>query len=217
MMIRNMFALALLGLGAGHSAPAQTWSAELMGGTAINLSTPLIVHQNGYPDIDAVAHYETKPFGPDFPYYAIRFSRWNGDEAWEFGQVHHRLFLADPPTDIQYFAIHYGYSYLLFGHAWRRDGIVYHVGVGPIVTNPATTVRDEKRSVGGWLFNGGYYLSGVGVGVSAERDLHVSRKTYALVEVEFTAGNAWAVPIANGYAEVPNLALHFHIGLGHYF
>ena len=85
------------------------------------------------------------------------------------------------------------------------------------MTNPATIVRDERRSVGGWLFNGGYYLSGVGVGVSAEKDVHISRKTHAVVELECTAGNAWAVPIANGYAEVPNLALHFHIGLGHDF
>ncbi len=193
---------------------AQTWTAEIMGGTAVNFTTPLIVHQAGYPNVDAAAHYDTRPFGPDFPYYAFRFSRWSGDEAWEFGQVHHRLFLADPPAGIQYFAIHYGYSYLLFGHAWRRGEFVYHAGIGPIVTNPATTVHHENRSVGGWLFNGGYYTSGIGMGVSAERDFRVTTRTFAVVELELTAGNAWDVPIANGSAEVPNIALHFHIGLG---
>ena len=208
-------ALALLGLAAADAARAQSWSVEIMGGTALSFQTPLIVHQNGYPDIDVTARYDTRPFGPDFPYYAFRVSRWKGDEAWEFGQVHHRLFLADPPPQIQYFAIHFGYSYLLFGHAWRRGTFVYHLGVGPIVTNPDTSVRNERRSVGGWLFDGGYYVSGMGLGVSAEKDFHISRSTYCVVELEFTAGNAWHVPVANGAAEVPNLALHFHIGLGH--
>lgn len=219
-MLGRVFArlsLALLGSGAAHCAVAQTWSVELMGGTAISFDTPLIVHQNGYPDIDVTARYDTKTFRPNLPYYALRISRWEGDDAWEFGQVHHRLFLADPPPEIQYFAIHYGYSYLLLGHAWRRNGFVYHLGIGPIVTNPATVVRNKRRDVGDWFFDGGYYVSGVGLGVSVEKDLRISRRTYGVFELQFTAGDAWNVPIADGYAEVPNLALHFHIGLGHDF
>jgi hypothetical protein len=85
------------------------------------------------------------------------------------------------------------------------------------VTNPATEVRHKKGSVPSWFFDGGYYVSGVGVGASAERDIRLSAKSYVVFEVEFTAANAWDVPIANGYAEVPNIALHFHVGLGHNF
>jgi hypothetical protein len=209
---------ALLGLGAAHSSLAQTVSVELTGGTAINFPTPLIVHQAGYPDIDTTARYDTKPFGrPDFPYYALRISRWEGEDAWEFAQVHHRLFLSNPPADIQYFAIHFGYNYLLLGHAWRRGGFVYHFGVGPILTNPETIVRNQRRAVPNWFFDGGYYFSGIGMGASVEKELRISRTTYVAFEVEFTAANAWDVPISNGYAEVPNLALHFHVGLGHDF
>jgi len=208
---------ALLGLTVVRSSPAQSISVEIMGGTAINFPTPLIVHQSGYPNIDTKAHYDTKPLGPEFPYYVWRISRWSGDGAWELSQVHNRLFLTNPPPEIQYFAIHYGYSYLLLGHAWRRNGWIYHLGIGPIITNPETEVRNQKRTVGDWFFDGGYYISGVGLGVAAERDFRISKKTYAALEVQFTAASAWDVPIANGYAEVPNLALHFHIGLGHNF
>jgi hypothetical protein len=204
-------------LGLAAASFAQTISLEVMGGTAINFPTPLIVRQSGYPDIDTKAHYDTKPFGPDFPYYALRISRWNGDGAWEFGQVHNRLFLTDPPPEIQYFAVHYGYSYMLLGHAWRRNDWIYHLGIGPIVTNPATIVRHEKRSVPSWFLDGGYYVSGVGVGASVEKDFSISKKSYVVFELEFTAASAWDVPIANGYAEVPNLGLHFHVGLGHDF
>lgn len=188
-----------------------------MTGTAINFPTPLIVRQSGYPDIDTQAHYDTKPFGPDLPYYAFRIGRWNGDSAWEFGQVHHRLFLADPPPEIQYFAIHYGFNYFLLGRAWKRDGFVFHLGVGPIVTNPATIVRGQRRTIGGWLFDGGYYVSGVGAEAAAERDVHISENTFLVFEMALTAGNAWSVPVAHGYAEVPNIALHFHFGIGHDF
>jgi hypothetical protein len=51
--------------------------------------------------------------------------------------------------------------------AHGRDGFIYHFGVGPIATNSVTTVRNDNRAVGGWLFDGGYYVSGVGLGVSA--------------------------------------------------
>jgi hypothetical protein len=208
---------ALLACGAGPLARAQTLAVELMTGSAYNFPTPLTVHQSGYPDLNVTAHYDTRPFGHDFPYYALRISRWDGDGAWEFEQLHHRLFLSHPPPEIQDFSIHYGYNYLLFGYAWRRDGLVLHLGAGPILTNPESTVRHQTRPYGSAFFDGGWYYSGIGMAAAAEKTFPLTTRTFFIVEVALSTGFAWSVPIENGSANVRNVALHGHIGLGYTF
>ncbi len=217
--VRLAAGLALLGAGCAVAGPcaAQTIAVELMTGSAYNFPTPLTVHQSGYPDINLTAHYDTRPFGPDFPYYALRISRWDGDDGWEFAQIHHRLFLSNPPSEIQYFAIHYGYNYFFLGHGWKRDGFVFHLDAGPILTNPATTVRDETRATGAALFDGGWYYSGVGFEAAAEKNYYFTKHAFFVAEVAVTTGFAWHVPIENGSANVRNVALHGHIGLGYSF
>ena len=189
-----------------------------MAGTAFNFPTPLTVHQDGYPDIQTSADYDTKPFGPFAPYYAWRAGLWNGDEAWEVGQIHQRLFLTNPPPEIQYFAIHFGYNYFFFGHAWKRSGLIYHLGLGPIVTNPESSVRGQvKQEVGTGIFDAGYYLSGIGFEAALEKDFYFAPHAFIVAEAAMTYGWAWWVPVADGWADVPNIALQGHVGLGYDF
>jgi len=186
-----------------------------MGGTAVNFPTPLTIHQANFPDIEVNAHYDTKPFGPDAPYYAWHIGRWSGDAAWELSQIHHRLFLANPPVDVQYFAIHYGYNYFLLGRAWRRGGFTVHFGLGPIVTNPESSVRHRvEGGNSGGIFDAGYYFSGIGAELAAEKDFYFAKHAFVVLEAAFTGGRAWTVPVAGGHADVPNLALHAHLGIG---
>jgi hypothetical protein len=118
----------VLSCGGSGVLEAQTFSFEALSGSAYNIPTPLTVRQTGHPDIRFAAHYDTKPFGPYYPYYSWRVSFWNAtkDQAWELTQVHHRIFLTNNPPDIQSFAIHFGYNFYMAGHAWKRGGFVYH-------------------------------------------------------------------------------------------
>ena len=193
---------------------AETLSFEFMGGDAYNFPTPLTVHQSGYPDIQFSANYDTEPFGPYTPYYAWRLSLWNGPEAWELEQVHHRLFLSNPPPEIQYFAIHFGYNYFLVGHAWRNGDFIFHLGIGPIIANPSNIVRgqDFQAASSGWL-DQGYELAGVGAQVAFSRDFYYLPNAFIVVDVGLMGALA-SVPVANGSADVPNLSLHGHLGLG---
>ncbi|HMK86111.1 MAG TPA: hypothetical protein VK437_09160 [Steroidobacteraceae bacterium] len=216
--------LTIVSLSAGLAGPPaakaeQTIALELMGGSAVNFPTPLNVHQDGYPDINvSAAHYDTKPFGPESPYYAWRISDWNDDTAWEIAQIHHRLFLSNPPPEIQFFAIHYGYNYFFVGRGWKWDGFVFHLGVGPIVTNPQNTVRNQVWPSGtGGIFNSGYFFSGIGAEAAAEKYFYFAKHWFIVVEGALTPGWAWSVPVVNGHADVPNLALHGHIGVGFNF
>ncbi len=210
--------MVLLALILTRPLGAETLSLEFMGGTGINFITPLTVHQDGYPDLQTSACYDTRPFGPYAPYYSWRIGLWSGDDGWEFSQIHHRLFLTNPPDEIQYFAIHFGYNYFFLGHGWKKGGFVYHLGIGPIVTNPESSVRGQvKQEIGTGIFDAGYYFSGIGAEAAVEKDLYLSRNAFIVGEVAMTAGFAWWVPISNGYTDVPNLAIHGHLGMGYDF
>jgi hypothetical protein len=196
------------------SASADTLTVEVMGGSAFNLPSPLTVRQHGFPDIRvSPARYETRPFG-SYPYYAWRVGLWDGDAGWELEHIHHRLFLANPPPEITVFAVHYGYNYFLLGRAWRRNAFVYRVGAGPIITNPESTVRGRSFQPRRGFLDSGNYFSGLGVRAGVARELQIVDHLFLVGEASLTTGLAWSVPIADGTARVPNVAIHGHVGIG---
>lgn len=200
------------------SSPAESLSVEIMGGSALNFPTPLTIHQDGYPDLQINANYDTKPFGPYTAYYSWRIGLWDKDQAWEISQVHHRIFLTNPPPEVQFFAIHFGYNYFFFGHAWDRGGLIYHLALGPIIANPENTVRDQRLiTAGTGLFDAGYDFSGIGAEISLSKNLYLTPNFFGVLEVGFIAGWAWWVPVVDGFADVPNMALHGHLGTGYSF
>ena len=195
---------------------AESFSFELLLGSAYNIPTPLTVHQAGYPDIQLTAHYDTKSFGPHLPYYSWRADFWNevGDAAWEISEVHHRLFLSNNPPDIQFFAIHFGYNFFLVGRAWRRHGFVYHIDGGILICNPENTVRGIKVITHGTgIFGTGYSFGGVGANAAVNRDFSITKHVFVDLNLAVMAGHA-SVPVANGSADVPTVGIHGQVGAG---
>jgi len=200
-------------------ARAQTFTVEAMGGSAYNFPTPLTVSQAGYPVIRFSAHYDTKPFGPFYPYYSWRASFWNEekDQAWELTQVHHRLFLSNNPPDIQFFAIHFGYNLYMAGHAWKRHGFVYHVDAGILICSPENTVRGRKLDTQGTgILDSGYTLAGGGGEVAVSRQFPLSRRVFIVADGALLAARG-RVPVADGSATVPNVGVHGKAGVGFNF
>ena len=197
---------------------SQTLSLEFMGGSSYQFPVPLTIHQDGQPDLRFSAQYDTNPFGGHAPYYAWRVGLWNGQEAWEFEHLHTKVYLNNPPPEILSFAISHGYNYILLGHAWKRGGLIFHLGVGPIITHPETVIRgivqDEEH---GGLLNEGYYFSGMGFHAALGKNFNLNKNLFVILEGAFTAGFAWWVPVAGGWADVPNMALHGHLGMGYNF
>jgi hypothetical protein len=209
----------LLSCCANRVADAQGFTFEAMSGSALNVPTPLTVSQNGYPDIRLSAHYDTKPFGPFYPYYSWRASFWNRphDQAWEITQVHHRLFLANNPPEIQFFAIHFGYNFYMFGHAWKRNGFIYHVDGGILICSPDNTVRGQQLDTQGTgILDSGYTLAGGGGEFAVSRQFALSRRVFIVADGALLAGRA-RVPVANGSAAVPNVGFHGKAGVGFNF
>lgn len=206
-------ALLLLAATAGP-AGAQHLTIDMMTGTAYNVPTPLRISQQGFPDINLTAHYETKPFGPYAPYFSWRVAWWSGNQAWEVQQVHHRLFLSNTTPDVTAFAVHYGYNYLLVAHAWRTSAFVLHVGAGVVIPNPSNTVRGlTLNTPNPGALDVGARVRGWGGEVAVSRELRLVNHVYALADGAVLFGRA-KVPVVDGSAQVPNVGLHGHVGIG---
>jgi hypothetical protein len=112
------------------------------------------------------------------------------------------------------FAIHYGYTFFLFGKALRAGKFILHANGGPILTSPENTVRGMTFYTSGGLLDTGYHLSGFGLTASLSRDLRLTGRLSLVLDLTLSSGWTWDVPVVDGGADVPNLGLHGHFGLG---
>lgn len=207
--------LPLLGIALfARSAPAQV-TMEAFTGTAFNLHTRLSISQAGQPDIGFTARYETKPM-EDTPYFGARVSVWKNDRAWVATFVHHKLYLANPPREVQWFRITYGFNIATLGLAWRHGNFIYGVGAGAVITHASNSVRGKRYLGTGGPLNKGYTFSGVSALGSFQYKLPVSR-VFSLLAETMASASYIEVSVKDGQARVPAAALHLHAGFGYEF
>ena len=193
-------------------ARAQGLTIDLMLGSAYNLPTPLTIRQENYPDLKHTARYDTRPFGGYAPYYAGRLTFWRGDGGWEFEVIHHRLFLSNTTAEIQRFEIHFCYSYLLAGRAWRTHGFELHANGGVVMTNPANVVRGMPMNTSdAGAPDAGYDITGVGGSFAVSREFKLVGRLSLIGTAAVVAGTV-SVPVATGSARAPNVGLHGQVG-----
>jgi hypothetical protein len=208
--------LALLAWALPLNTAAAQVSVEVAMGTALNARTPLTVNQDGFPQIRHTASYSTRPLA-NSPYYQLQLSFWRQErtKAWRVGFLHHKLYLDNPPPEIQLFEITFGYNTLYGGHAWRKDKWVLSTGAGVLLANPNTQVRGLSEDRRSGVLDLKWYFAGATVYGAAQRRLRLSGKVFLGAEAKVTASMAW-VSVSQGNARVPNLALHalFSVGWG---
>ena len=205
--IRKMILLAFLG--AALPAAAQDgWVFQASLGAVANLETPLTIRQSGFEEIETGgAEYETRPFESPV-YYSLRAGRWRGGVGWELELIHHKIYLQDPPPEVQHFAISHGYNMVTVNRAWERGGFVWRAGLGPVVAHPENQIRGRV------LRDAGYELTGPVVQAGVERRFVLGERWFVSLEGKATAARA-EVSVADGEAEVPNAALHGLLGIGY--
>jgi|Deesub1362A_J573_1020465.scaffolds.fasta_scaffold00171_7 hypothetical protein len=202
-----------------HPAESGTYSFEVFLGEQFNLPTPLTIKQEGEETIEIhSARYDSEAWtGLNSPYYAWRVGRWDKGRAWEIELVHEKIILKDPPEEVQDFEISHGYNLITINRAWRLPeyhDLIWRAGAGIVLTHPETTVRDEKRGYGE-SFPDGFYISGPTAQLALGKRINIWRGLFGVLEVKLTASYAMRVPIADGHAEVPNVAFHYLFGLGY--
>jgi hypothetical protein len=190
---------------------------EAATGTALSLPLPLTIEQNGFAPLSTTAHYATRPF-EGAPYYAWRIGLWHHASAWELQLVHSKVYLENPPPEVERFQVTHGYDMLTVGKAWQRGSLVVRAGGGIVFAHPESTIRGQTwPETGGLslgfigLLNGGYFFTGPTGRVSISR--RFGHRFFVAPELELTASRA-RVPIVDGEASVPNIALHPRVAIG---
>lgn len=186
--------------------------AEVFGGTAWSVPTTLTIDQSGEERLSVDAEWETRPFDTP-PYYAARVGLWSNRRGWELQLLHHKLYLADPPPEIERFEVTHGWNFLTIQRASRTRVLDWRLGAGPVITHAEGRIRGHGVDRGGGLFGGGYYVSGAALSAGAGKSFSISRRFFATAEGQVTF--SWArVPIQTGHARTANVAFHALVGLG---
>lgn len=189
------------------------WSFELHGGGVYNLKLPLILRQTGYPDIVIKkAEYYSEPLNDPF-YWDWRFSRWVKGKSIEFEAVHHKIYLKNPPPEVQWFAITHGFNMLTLNHGRQYKKMIYRAGLGSVLIHPESTVRGMEYPVSYDFDLPGYRLSGITVNLGAARQISFGKYFFINTEVKMNASVVTA-EIVNGYARVHNIVFQFILGPG---
>ncbi len=207
-----VFTLAVLLFMPGTS-DAQ-WVFQLGTGSAYNFTTPLEIRQDGEPDINIDAQYETRAFSTAAWYYDMRVAKWKGNHAWEFETHHQKLYLDNRPADVQSFAISHGYNLNTLNSAWLINNFIYRLGLGIVITHPETIIRNKEYNDKGGI--NGFHLSGVTAQAAVEKRFSFTEKIFGYLEAKLTASYA-EIPIEDGDATVPNAAIHGIFGTGYSF
>jgi hypothetical protein len=195
------------------AAQGSRWSFEAFGGSAVSLPTRLTIEQAGQRELRLIARYATRPWS-DAPYYAYRIGWHSVSRGWELELVHHKIYLRDPPPEVQRFEVTHGYNLILLNRVRHVGEWAGRVGVGTVVAHPDNEIRRRRLQSDRGGLGGGYYLSGVGGQIAGSHRIPLGRGFAIVAEGKLTAAFA-RVPVEGGRATVPNLAAHGLIGLGY--
>lgn len=182
-------------------------------GGAWSANTKLTIEQAGQPDIRLdSAHYSNRPFQSP-PYYRVRAGWRIGANALRAEFVHHKLYLDNPPPEVEHFEVTHGYNLLLLSleREWTLlPGILAltsYVGGGPVLAHAESTVRGASHQSKHQELAGGAFQAGGGV--------KLKPLPLLVLGAELAGSAAWAhVEVAEGQASVPNFALHLFFVVG---
>lgn len=208
-----MIAVLLL-LAPGLGRAADGWTFQVGSGDAYSFPSRLEISQDGQPDIDLTARYQTKALTTQAIYYDFKLGYWKDGAAWEFESLHHKIYLKNKPSEVQRFQISHGYNMNTVNRAWEIGPLIYRVGGGFVMTHPETTIRGKTKEDDGGV--NGFYISGLSAQGSIEKRIPIYAGFYLSLEAKATLAYA-IIPIWGGEARVPSYALHGIGAIGYAF
>jgi hypothetical protein len=196
-----------------HIFGQERWSLEIQGSAAENISMPLHISQKGYPDINLIAKFNsrslTAPISWDW-----RISHWSGGQAWEIEAIHHKLFLENTTNEVTRFNISHGFNIVCINKAFEHNYFVSRVGMGIVLAHAENIVRSLSYDDSEGFIKIGYYeFAGPVLNLSISRPINFSKRWFLNAEAKSTFAYA-RVKVANGNADLYNIAFHVILGLG---
>jgi hypothetical protein len=187
------------------------WSAELLIGEAVNLTSRTHIHNAQTSPSAFGGDYETR--GLEGPvHYAWRLTRWTQDRGWELQLLHHKLYLRNRPPGVEALSISHGFNIVTLGRAYARNPWRFRLGLGPVIAHP------EAR-IGGVAYGGDYELAGAAAVGSVGAAFDLTPRWSISGEIAATFGFAYVHPRGEPDLSfsVRNPALHAQFGIGYRF
>ena len=97
-----------------------------------------------------------------------------GRARWELELVHHKLYLQNPPPEVQAFQITHGFNFITLNRRWPVYGFGLRAGAGIVLAHPQTTIRGRAFPENGGAFGLGWYVSGPAAQVGLERRIRLN-------------------------------------------
>jgi hypothetical protein len=195
------------------TAPARAdWRGLAAAGTAASFHTPLSIRQDGFPELQVTADYANRPFD-SAPYFMLRLEWHRERSAWELQHLHHKIYLENRPPEVERFDVTHGYNLFTLAHAWPVGDFRLRAGAGVVIAHPESTVRGRRFGPKEGIFGLDQYLTGPALILGASREWRLGSRVFVSPELQLSAARA-RVPIQDGDASAPNVAVHFLIGLG---
>jgi len=192
------------------------WAFELQGSLAGNVPLPLHISQNGYPDINLSAKFVSKSLTAPIS-WDWRFSRWQGDRAWEIEAIHHKLYLVNTTDEVERFNISHGFNIVTINRGYKLHWVTLHSGLGIILAHAENIIRSLNYDDSEGYFKIGYYeITGPVINLSISRPIKISKRWFLNAETKSTLAYA-RVNVVNGHADFYNIAFHLIIGFGENF
>ena len=188
------------------------WSIEFHGGTVYNIPVPLTISQGNYPNINFTARYRTDAFEPPV-YWNWRLSRWQKGKSWELELIHHKLYLDNISAEVQKFNISHGFNMLFVNRGFAKRTFRYRAGAGIVLSHPESKIRGKEFGNTGDDLDLGYFVSGPALNLAVGKPIRIGGRFYLDVEAKTTLAYSY-IKVAQGHAEVYNLAFHLIFGLG---
>ena len=138
------------------------------------------------------------------------------DRAWELELVHLKIELTNPSSEVQHFEVSHGYNLFTVNRSWKQRKFIFRLGGGIVISHPESTVRGKSLSWDKGILNKGYYVSGATVQVDVGRRFYFGENLFVTIDGKLTGSYA-RVPVENGHADVPNVAIHGLFGVGYEF
>jgi hypothetical protein len=210
--MKKILFLVFIGIIACRSILAQPhWTFELHSGEVYNVPLPLTIKQQGYPDIKLTARYHSEPFTLPV-YWDMRLGHWQSNKSWEFEVIHHKLYLDNTTDEVQKFNISHGFNMVMLNRGFAKRTFRYHAGAGIVLTHPESKIRGKEFGNTGNDWDMGYYLSGPVMNLAISRPIRLGDRLYLNAEAKTTLAYAH-IRIAEGHADVYNLAFHLILGI----
>ena len=182
------------------------WRIEGALGGAYSFDSTLTLAQGGFPPLDISASWENRNFETPL-YNGVRLARQDSRGAWAIRLVHLKIYLSNPPDEVQRFNVSHGYNLLTLERSFLLSGFDLWVGAGIVIAPQESTVRGLPSAE-----NSGYVVTGPTAAVALDRRVRLSDHFALVPEVRLTFSRA-KIPIALGEASVPNVSVHALFGL----